>query len=444
MATTPAEPLVEVSSRTALSPKRSTPPANLPWSHRRTYALLFAVGFLLRLGFMLWFKTYIFTPGAIYETSSIADHLARGQGFSSPFVIDTGPTAWIAPVYPYFVSVVFRWLGVYSAASTAVVLSVQCLMAAATGIAIYALGKRTLGERIGFWAAWAWTVSPFFFRWSTSWIWDMTFSALALTTVLILTFDLAANASAKLWRLLGASWGVIALTNPALLSLLPFTLCYAAIANLRAKRRWFRGLAVSSLLFVAIISPWLIRNAVVFKQPVFLRSNYWFEFHLGNYHYSNGVGFSGRHPTHNAFELAKYESLGEIRFVQQAKEEAVRFLREHPVEFAGLTAFRTAWFWDGSFLVLQSNEWWRPWEYWPLSAAGLLGFLFVLTRRPRGWLLFTASLLIYPIPYYLTFPAARYRHAIEPQLLLLSIYAGYVVWGELRRAKVPGKTALIP
>jgi hypothetical protein len=62
---------------------------------------------------------------------------------------------------------------------------------------------------------------------------------------------------------------------------------------------------------------------------------------------------------------------------------------------------------------------------------GWLGFLFVLTRRPRGWLLFSALLLIYPIPYYLAYPSVKYRHAIEPELLLLAVYLAFVVRGEI-------------
>jgi 4-amino-4-deoxy-L-arabinose transferase-like glycosyltransferase len=433
----PASDTIAPADPAPATPPPSDQPMRRPQtaSHRLLYAQLFASGFLLRFGFMLWHKTYIFSVGAIYEACSIAEHVARGQGFSSPFVMDTGPTAWIAPLYPYFVSLVYRLFGTYSATSTAVVLSIQCLMAAATGVAIFELGRRTLGQRVGFWSAWIWTVSPFFFRWPTSWIWDMTFSALALSLALLLTFDLAESGSLRLWLRLGALWGVIALTNPALLSVLPFTLVYAAAVNFRAKRAWFRGLALSSLIFAAIIAPWLIRNAVVFHQPVFLRSNYWYEFRLGNFHYSNGLGFSGQHPTHNAVVMAQYEALGEIRFVQQAKQDALRFVREHPYEFIALTLYRTLGFWDGSYLPLQSHEWWKPWEFWPLSAAGLLGLLFATTRRPPGWLLYAGALLIYPIPYYLSYPLDRYRHALEPELVLLAVYLAFILWGEHRQSE---------
>jgi hypothetical protein len=263
-------------------------------------------------------------------------------------------------------------------------------------------------------------------------------TALALALVLILTLDIEKIGSTKLWARLGALWGTIALTNPALLSVVPLTAGYAAVANHRAGKPWLRRFAFSMLVFLAIISPWLIRNAVVFRQPVFLRSNWWFEFHLGNYHYSNGMGFRGRQPASNARELGEYRLWGEMRYVQQAKEASLLFVRERPTEFASLTLIRTVAFWDGSFLPLASHEWWRPWQYWPLSATGLVGLLLVLTRRPRGWLLFLGSILLYPIPYYLTYPAARYRYALEPELVLLSVFLARLLWNEFREARLRG------
>src|SRR5690348_16812567 len=143
---------------------------------------LFFVAFVLRAAFVIWKRTYIPNPKYPYsfgmEVMSIAAHLAQGQGFSSPFVQDSGPTAWVAPIYPLFISVVFRGFGIYSAASALIIMLLQCAMAAATAVAIYALGKRTFGAEVGFWSAWIWAASPFFFRWPVSWIWDFAASAL--------------------------------------------------------------------------------------------------------------------------------------------------------------------------------------------------------------------------------------------------------------------------
>ena len=401
-------------------------------SYRVLYALLFTIGFALRFGMVLWRKSYFFPPGWIFENLSIATNLATGHGFSSPFNLETGPTAWIAPGYPFFLATVFKIFGLYSAVSMGVIFGIQCMMAGGTGIAIHALAKRTVGAGIGWWAAWIWTLSPFFFRWPTTWVWDFTVSALLMALLLILTLDVAETGRTKLWAGLGGLWGLAALTNPALLSVLPFTTAYAAYVNRRAGRKWLRNLSLASALFAAIIAPWLIRNEMVFGHFVFLRSNYWFEFHLGNYHFSNGMGFSGKHPTKNPREMRSYMVLGEQGYIEWAKNDALQFVREYPGEFWDLTRHRVWWFWDGTPLGFESGGYWKKWEFWPLSCTGWLGLLFVLTRRPRGWILFAAALVVYPVPYYLSYCSSKYRHAIEPELLLLSVYLAYVVWGEIR------------
>jgi 4-amino-4-deoxy-L-arabinose transferase-like glycosyltransferase len=427
------------------SPANPASPAE-PASYRYLYFLLFICGFLLRFGFVLWKKTYVREPGFILpfgaEVSSIAEHIVRGQGFSSPFYADTGPTAWIAPVYPYLCALVFRFFGLYSAASAIVLLGFQCLIGAATAITIHALGRRTFGAPIGFFAAWIWALSPFFFRWPVSWIWDFTASAFLLSAVFIVTLDVAEKNTRKLWLSLGTLWALIALTNPALLSIMPFTFLYAAFVNHRSFKPWFASAALAAVLFTAMISPWLIRNELVFGRPVFLRSNYWFEFHLGNYHYSNGMGYSGKHPNNNVAELKKYAAWGEMGYVDHWKADSLLFVRQYPSEFIDLTLHRTWWFWDGTPIHYQSNEWWKQWEFWPLSVTGWLGLLFVLTRRPRGWLLFAAALIVYPAPYYFSYAVAKYRHAIEPELVLLSLYCVLVLWGEIRL--LAQRRALIP
>jgi 4-amino-4-deoxy-L-arabinose transferase-like glycosyltransferase len=405
-------------------------------SYRNLYFFLFACGFLLRFGFVLWKKTYVGSPndnvpfGA--EICSIADHIVRGQGFSSPFHQDTGPTAWIAPAYPYFVSLVFHIFGSYSAASAVVLLGIQCMIAAATGITIHALGRRTLCPQIGMWAAWIWTLSPIFFRWAVSWIWDFAASAFLLSVVFILTLDVAEKNTRKLWLTLGALWALIALTNPALLSLMLLTFLYAIFVNYRAARPWFASLVLAGVLFAALVSPWLIRNERVFGRPVFLRDNFWFEFHLGNYHFSNGLGYAGKHPGANPAELQKYSQWGELKYIDYWKADGLRFVKDFPEEFRELTLHRAWWFWDGTPLLYQGREWWQPWKFWPLSVTGWLGLLFLLTRRPRGWLLLASAILVYPLPYYFVYPVAKYRHAIEPELLLLSVYLVFVLWGEVR------------
>src|SRR5580704_15279316 len=51
------------------------------------------------------------------ETGSIAQSIATGKGFSNPFGRETGPTAWLTPVYPLLVVVAFKLFGVFTVRS---------------------------------------------------------------------------------------------------------------------------------------------------------------------------------------------------------------------------------------------------------------------------------------------------------------------------------------
>ena len=112
---------------------------------------LVLVAFAMRLSFLLVLKTYrldrIGDNRIAGEITNVALSIVRGRGFSSPFNdVYTGPTACLAPVYPYFVAFVFRFLGLMTQASVIFILTVQSLFSALTVIPI-------LGLRIVPWAS---------------------------------------------------------------------------------------------------------------------------------------------------------------------------------------------------------------------------------------------------------------------------------------------------
>src|ERR1017187_10583514 len=55
--------------------------------------------------------------GSVNEMERLSYSLATGSGFSAPYVVDTGPSAWAAPIYPWLISLAFRAFGVYSNAA---------------------------------------------------------------------------------------------------------------------------------------------------------------------------------------------------------------------------------------------------------------------------------------------------------------------------------------
>jgi len=70
-----------------------------------------ALGFGLRMLLVLWARTYVGSAETMRpfgaEVCRLASHIAAGEGFRAPFHAgDSGPSAWVAPVYPYLVAAI--------------------------------------------------------------------------------------------------------------------------------------------------------------------------------------------------------------------------------------------------------------------------------------------------------------------------------------------------
>jgi 4-amino-4-deoxy-L-arabinose transferase-like glycosyltransferase len=412
------------------------PPASRPWWQRPEEAMII-VAFVMRIAFMFFGNTYRFPAthnhfAFGFETGSIAGSIARGEGFSSPFGDPTGPTAWIGPVYPYLLAAVFRVFGLFSNTSAIVILSINSLFAAATCWPIYEIGKRVFGPRVGLIAGWAWAVVPYFFRWAITWVWDPPISAFLLACGALLALEIE-DSSWRRWIGFGALAGFSALLNPALTTLFPLLFAWTVWKLHKLGIAAYRQAIVALVFMVVIISPWLVRNRVVLGKWVFLRDNAGFEFSLGNFPGSPGVPFAGAHPAVNPRIFGQYRDWGELTFVARKHEDAMRWVRSHPAEFVTLSLKRVKDFWDGSELNYEPpTDPWRPWMVALESAPALLGLLLAGVRRIRNIGPIALVLLAYPLPYYIVYTNPRYRHAIEPFLVILIGYFVVAMYDEVR------------
>lgn len=391
---------------------------------------LVVAAFAVRIGFMLALQSYNFDQADEYsylnESTSISRSIVGGHGYSSPFGADyTGPTSWIAPVYPYLCAAVFACFGVFTRTSAIVLLTLQSAFSALTCVPLVRIGERTVGRRAGIAAALLWAVFPWFGKWALTWVWEISLSALLFTWLFWYALRLAEPSTRRSWVGFGILWGFGALVNPALLTLLPASLVWCASELRRRGCEWFKPALLSLAVCLLVITPWLVRNRIVFGQFTFVRSNFGFEFGLGNSHGNFGRGWAGGHPTANPREMSLYREMGELSYVNWKFRQGLSFVRDYKQEFAILTAKRVKYFWDGSAMEYRqaSAPYWLPWSYAVFSFLLLPALLVAYRRRVYGWQLYFAALLLYPLPYYFVFSQVRYRHALEPLMLLLTVYA---------------------
>lgn len=374
------------------------------------------------------------------ETTNIAASIAGGHGFTSPMlaIVDgdawTGPSSWISPVYPYFTAGVFRLFGTYSRQSFLIIILFQCLFSAFTCIPILRIGELTTGRRAGILASALWAVFPWFGKWAITWIWEISLSTLLATCLVWYALQLERDSKTKMWTGFGALWGFALLVNPALLTLLVASAVWAAWRYTRAHRTWTKKAVLAAATCALVASPWLIRNRVVFGEWAFLRSNFGFEFWLGNFHGASGRGWAGNHPTSSSAEFESYRKMGELPYVRMKFEIAKRFVREYPSEFVLLTAKRVRYFWDGSAMRFSFHvpAMWLPWSFVVLNVLLLPALIVAWRRRVHGFALFMGVILLYPTPYYITYSQVRYRHVLEPLMLLLISYMVVTVVDKFR------------
>jgi 4-amino-4-deoxy-L-arabinose transferase-like glycosyltransferase len=386
------------------------------------------IALAVRLGYILIAHTYKFKTfddnfGFGFEMGRIGRSLALGQGFSSPFNGVTGPTAWEPPIYPFVIAGVFKVFGIYTHASALVLLAINSIFSAVTCVPIFLIAKRCFGERVAVWSSWTWALLPPVIFWSTRYVWETSLAALLLALIFWLSFVLEENGGLRPWLGFGLLWGISALTNTASLSFLPASGLWAWYRRAKLGKRSLAGVLVASLVFVACLAPWLVRNYRTFGQFLFIRSNVGAELRLGNGPGANGLWMDYLHATKNAQQMQLYQQMGEMAYVAERKRQAMAFIRGDYARFAGLCLKRFVYFWAG--LPRTGNWALTPFAnslYLASSVLAIWGLVQALQKhRPGAWL-FLWLMLSYPLVYYAVFVLPRYRHPIEPELLILMVY----------------------
>ena len=143
---------------------------------------IIAVSFIARITFAID-QVRLLPPNLVglvpflNETGNIAFSLAKGHGFSSPWWQETGATAWLTPVYPWIVSVVYRIFGIHTPHAFYAVVLLNIIFSAATCLPIYLIGKRVGSLGVGLSAAWLWAIFPNAIVIPYEWVWDTSLSA---------------------------------------------------------------------------------------------------------------------------------------------------------------------------------------------------------------------------------------------------------------------------
>jgi len=409
---------------------------------------IFWVGLIVRIAYVILAHTYRVTVYEDhfefgFEAARIARSLATGQGYANPFILgNTGPTAWLPPLYPLLVAGCFRLFGSYTPLAAFTVIALNCLFSAATSPAVYEIAARCFNHRVAVWSGWLWALYPAAMQYAVKWVWEMTLTTMLFTWALVIALrvrgtgkgeDEAEPQTLTRWLLFGLLWGLIGLCNPSLLLFLPICGVWMLVGANNLKRSF--GMAiVAGLLFFACLVPWTLRNWKVFHTFIPIRGNFGAEFYYGNR--PDAQGFPWGVIIASKPDLERYARIGEPRYVKELGDKAKAYIREHPGHFIRLTIKRIYFFWVTVPRPLSNSaflEYVREFHYCFFSLTGLLGLALALKRRIPAAGMFAVAFVIAPLTYYFVTVAARFRHPIEPLITILTVY----LFQSAQRSKSP-------
>jgi 4-amino-4-deoxy-L-arabinose transferase-like glycosyltransferase len=397
--------------------------------------LITSVAFLTRVGFVCHQQRNIPHEALASvpfenEAGNIANALAQGRGFSDVFRRPTGPTAWLAPVYPSLLASIFRIFGQFTFTSFLAAALFNCIFSTAVTVPLFFAARRIAGPIVAAVAAWLWALCPSGIMLPFEWIWDTSLSAFLATAILWVTLELTEKSEVLDWIAYAVLWAIALLTNPSLGILLPFFLLWLAFRGSKGIPRSWRRPALSAAVVILCCLPWTARNYIQFHRLIPLRSNFPFELWLGNNDIFDEHAVGGIQRITRFGETRLYTQLGETAYMDEKRSLAWQFIRTHPALEMRLIGRRITATWLGTespwrdffstdSLIVRSIFLFNA----CLTLAASLGFILLFLRRNRYAIPVALVPLLFPLVYYATHTNLRYRHPIDPVLLLLAAFA---------------------
>lgn len=386
---------------------------------RIAFLVIFCLAFAIRAFFLTKIPERYILPHNRMEIPAIAMSLYETGEFANPYAIPTGPTGHAPPFYPGWVSLLYRVFGISLRTGY-----IQWLFDIAFDSAVFAMlpwlaGRFALGWPAGFLGGLAAALLP---RWYIS---VESLAAIALGLILVTFADRWTREDTSLARslLLGMASGIAFHIKPALLPVIMG--CLAFEVWWIPRRRGWQSAAMTLLGILLAIAPWTWRNWVTFHELYFIRSNLGLELQMGNHDHAHAdIEMTDeryqRHPRINVAEAARVRDLGEAEYMRQAKAETLRWIAEHPSEYAKLVALRILYFWIGPIYHRFAGAVFLA--LFVLALFGAVKRLPSLSVPRRAALII--PLLTFPLVYYFVIWRPDYRIPIE---WILILFAGSAV-----------------
>ncbi|MCA1647143.1 MAG: glycosyltransferase family 39 protein [Chloroflexi bacterium] len=355
-----------------------------------------------------------------YEYETLAQSIVAGQGYVIARFGHAAMAFGDGNLYSFLAASVYLVAG----HQPLVLAVVQAVIVSLAAPVIFAIGRRVFGWQVAVLGAALAALHPGLLAYT----WKLHPLGLdVLLLALTVLWALRLKDGARGGLMLGLTLGVTLMSRPTFFVAGAAALGYRWLTN----RRQLAPMLVALAIALLVALPWVMRNWAVLGRPLFISSSFedvW----KGNNPTASGSSYLPNGQ--DVFAAApsalqrRFAQASELQLNEIFTQEIVTFIREHPSDFAALTARKFAYFWWASpqMGMLYPPMWLAAYQGY---AAVILGFalvgavsiLRVGSTQERALLGILAAIgVTLAVIHALAYVEGRHRWGVEPLLLLLT------------------------
>ncbi|MGC8976138.1 MAG: ArnT family glycosyltransferase [Candidatus Ratteibacteria bacterium] len=378
-------------------------------SYRKILIFLLIAGFLIRIGFIFSLKNRFYFDDE-FEYFKMAQNFISGKGL----IVGENLKSFRPPLYPFIISIFyylnFDLLGIRI---------FQVLLSTFSIYIIYLIGKETFNEKVALVSSFICVFYPYFIFYNGFLLTETVFIFLTLLSILYLINCVEKNG--KMSFKTGIFIGLAGLTRPTFQLYLPIGILH--IFFLREKL----NIKLKKILFISFgfcltLSPWIIRNYIIFHKFIPGTTMGGWVFWEGNNPYSDGGPCS--------YFPKKILEIEEIERDRLLYKMTLNVIKKNPERFIWLLKNKFKRFWN---IVPNAPEFETKILYRIISVFSfgimmpffIIGFLVSLKNRKSNF--FHSLIILFTIFHMIFLASIRYRVFLEPFYIIFSVYGFFYI-----------------
>jgi 4-amino-4-deoxy-L-arabinose transferase-like glycosyltransferase len=285
------------------------------------------------------------------DYSNVAINILEGKGFHCDSLL----VGFIKmpnirhPLYPLFIATVYF----FTNKSILAVRLAQILIHGFTCLVIFLISEKLFKNKfVSFCSAFAWAVYPLAISHSILLL-SETFFTFLLSVSILSIIKFSENVNLRTGLFCGLSLGLTVLTKSLILVFLPMIFFWFILTQRNKFIIKIKNFAVVILFLVLTISPWLVRNYIIFRDYFFIASGSGLSFFRYNNEQTLGVVNS---PIREAFPFTEEQKSKIMNLPENLIDNYLyglgwEFIKSHPEDF----------------LKIRIAEFYHFWHLWPAS-----------------------------------------------------------------------------